>query len=121
MYKQNTPAKFKTEKGSTYTVVADGITRVQANNERHEGDGKNIFYCTYDYSEIILKTNTIKDLRVWINKSLQFENEGGETIKIPIFTAPALELCPVDLYLEDNGLALTPALLHVGHKITEIL
>jgi hypothetical protein len=120
MYKQNTSAKFKTEKGSTYTVVADGITRVQANNERHEGDGKNIFYCTYEKSEIILNTHGIKNIKFFLN-SLRFDDENNTYIKIPIFTAPELGLCPVDLYLKTSGLAEEAALLHVGHKITEIL
>jgi len=120
MYGQNTPANFTTDQGSTYTVVAGGFTRMKLHDpEPHGGDGKNIFYCTYADSEIVLNPGN-KNYRV-ANNRLSFENKDNQTINIPIVAAPAIGLCPVDLYLKPDGTAMEADRRHVGHKINQIL
>jgi hypothetical protein len=120
MYGQNTPAKFTTDHGSTYTVVAGGVTRMKSGDPNpHGGVGKNIFYCTYHDSEIILKPGT-KNFRV-ANLVLTFEDEDDKTINVAIVAAPKVGLCPVDLFLNANGTATDDDHLHVGHTIDKIL
>ena len=87
--------------------------------EPHGGDGKNIFYCTYADSGIILNTGN-KNYRV-ANNHLSFENKDNQTISIAIVAVPAIGLCPVDIYLNPNGTATNDHRRHVGHKIDHIL
>lgn len=121
MYGQNTPAKFKTGQGSVYTVLAEGVTRIKFNDPSpHGGDGKNIFYCSYADSDIILTAPDLLNLRV-AKLTLSYEDKFQKTHNIEMVAAPAIDLCPVDLFLNVDGTARIDSRLHVGNKITEIL
>lgn len=121
LYGQNTPAKFETEKGSTYTVTVDDVLRDKFDKTKHGGKNKNIFYTDEQTAKTIRgdlkKKNGATNVRV-VGLTLTYEINGS-TKSFNLSDTPKVGLRPLDMILDKDGNY--AGKIHKGHKITKIL
>jgi hypothetical protein len=128
MYENNTPTKFKTEKGSVYTVTNTSVLRKKLDGTDGVGNYKNIFYSTeenyqklHPYLDARLKN--VRDVKVsggaMGEYQLEITQSDGKFASIPLAKDPKLSARPVDMFLSAEGRYIGK--LHGGHKIIEMI
>lgn len=131
MFNKNVPAKFQTEKGSTYLVDETGVTRnkVADPTRKTVRKEKNIYYFVDKRSgDLVLQycddgwreknVSPFADHRYHLVLA-KGENDG--LLQFAMTTEPAIGLTPVDLFLESNGTVSRDSSFHVGDDITKML
>lgn len=126
MFRINNRAKFKTSKGSVYTVTHHGVERQRYYGGTSSG-AKNIFYVDYDESEEILNDSNGAITGVHVekvhNRYYLVYSIGGVPKRFRIHREPKVGYATLDLYLPADGNVpdLVAAGFHIGDAVSEIL